>query len=245
MVWNNEIGLADIISIAALIATFITVLLVLVQRHDSTRPFVSIKIKENVTYTASAASNDEFPLSIDDDAITINCFGNGMAKDVSIESYLVLDKDAGFYKRIKIAGGTGEFYNEGKLKLFFLLNPTRTTFNSINCNESEKLTPDIMGKLLGMAFTGLDAVSQADDKSIPISSSSIVFKIVFYDMLGRKYRNYYLVSNMISSFSNDKYSFYLTSEILPRRQFSKLMKIYKKQNCCGNFRGEYTPSYRR
>lgn len=245
MTWNNELNLADIISIMALIGTFVTVVLILIQRHDSARPFITIRTKNNKSHSISFDSNEELKIDIDEDAVTISCFGNNMAKNIEVESYFLLDKEAVFYKNLRIVGGTGKVIKDGKMVLFFLLNPTRTKYGVINCNETINLTAELMGKLLGVGFCGFDAVSQFDERYIPVSASAIILKVTFFDLLGKKYCNYFIVSGMFSSFSKTSYSFRLNSEILSKRQFAKMLDIYKTQKCCGSFRNEYTPSYKR
>lgn len=242
MTWNNEIGLADIISILALLATFITVFLLFIQRHDSARPFVSIKIENKTTYAVSYTPTKESPIGIDNDAITINCSGS-IAKGVDIESYFVLDKEIDFYRTIKISNGIGEVSKDGDVRMLFFLSPKRTRFSSINCNESISLTSELYGKLLGMAYSGLDAIGQAEGEYLPISYSAIVLKVKFSDILGKRYCYYYLISNKMIMFANEKYTFNLTCDVLTRKQFTKMMNIYKRQKCCGDFSEEYVPSY--
>ena len=244
MFWNNEISLADIISIIALIATLVTVFLILIQRHDAAKPVLFIRPK-NSNNNQIRLTNYGIDFDLNKCPVELSCFGNNLAKKVCIESYFLLDKELSFYKTISIKGGLLTTHFEDKPLFVVMLRPSRVCFDAINCNEIINLNNELGGKLLGIVLCGFDAVSQRDDKCIPFSKSSIVLKLSYMDMYNKKYNDYAVVSFNCSSFSNNGMRFSFEGKQITGKVFKRYMKLYKKQNCCGWFGDNYIPSYDR
>lgn len=238
LIWNNEISIADIISVVALFATLITVILIFIQRSDSTKPYVCIKTTstiQNIKY-----NNDCLESKIEHDSVQLCCYGNGIAKDVVVESFFILDKELDFYKSISIKGGVATIKDEdGKMKSFFLVNPRKDCWSIIGCDEKTDLIRCIYGKVLCLAFCGLDAVSQSTDLMIPISTPNIIFRISYKDMFDKKYETFFRLSCDISSFSSSSYFFSFNCKAITKKIFMKAIKLHKQQKCCGWFRENY------
>lgn len=243
MSWDNSISLSDIISIAALLATLITVILIFVQRSDSAKPMVFVRTKNNKSNKLSI-KNDEILFDFSENPVEIGCFGNSFAKDVVVESYFILDRDNDFYNNIKIKGGVATFLKDGTMRSFFFVNPTKNNYEIINRNEVFNINQDLQGKLFGMAFCGYDAVMQLSENTIPVSCPCIAIRLQYSNIHGRKYKRYYSLSCRFDGFSREYYSFILISKSISKHEFNNLLKAHKKQNCCGWFRNEYDPVYK-
>lgn len=244
MVWDNSISAADIISVLALLATFITIVLIFIQRHDSAKPILFIRTK-NSEENHLELTNYGLDFDLEKSPVEISCFGNNLAKRVSIESYFLLYKSLSFYKTIYIKGGIMTMDVENKPKTFFVVKPSLINFEVINCNETINLNNELRGKLLAMILCGFDALMQHDDKGIPFSKSCIFIKMVYYDMHDKKYTTYAVLSFDFSVFSEEGMHFSFTSKIISKKSFAKYMKLYQEQNCCGWFSSDYVPSYDR
>ena len=235
MIWNNEISLADIISMVALIATFATVVLICLQRGDGARPYVGIRVQNNDKKVLF--ENDELKCDLKNDSIQICCFGNGIAKDVLVESYFLLDKELSFYKKVSISGGLLKFNGDNeKMTKFFLVRPTKDYYEFINSDECLDMLQNLYGKIFGIALCGFDELSKKNDKMIPISIPYIILRVAYSDMFGKRYETYFRLSWNISSFSKNFYTFSLKCKTIQKKEFDGYVKIHKKQNCCGWFK---------
>ncbi len=243
MVWINEISLADIISIIALVATFITVVLIFVQRNDGAKPCVFVKTnseKNNYSFIRK-----EFKCDLGTDSIQICCLGNGIAKNISVESYLVLDKTMDFYKTISIKGGLATVKtNKGKLEGCIVVRPNICRFEAMNNNESVTIANVLEPKILTMAFCGSDAISQRNGNLIPWSEPCIILKISYTNIFGKNYVSFFQISLSICMFSEKEIAFFIKNKSIKKKEYKTLLAVYKKQNYCGWFSKEYEPQYK-
>ena len=243
MVWDNSISISDIISSLALLATFITVLLILVQRHDAAKPALFVRAK-NKEVNVFKYTGEDFTFILENNYFELGCSGNCLAKGVDIESYLLLDKEPSFYKHLSIGNGIIKTSFEGKRKCNVFVRPTKVHIEAVNCNEIINISNEVSAKLLGMVLCCFDAAMQCNEKELPISQSCVVLKIDYFDVLNKRYVDYYTLSLELFSFLSPVELYYsFTTRKIGKKDFNHYIAVYKKQNCCGWFSEKYIPSY--
>ena len=220
MEWNKNISLTDIISILALVATFVAILLMLIQRHDLSRPFVCIRT--NSSETCTLLSN--LGLDIKSHAIDLSCIGNNVAQNICLEAYFCMSHKIMYDDTIAINRGFCEFKKDN-CAICFSLHPIKIGFSIINGNETVNLANDLVGHILGIAILGYDSIKMAiKNNDSNFYSPNIIISIVYEDVLGKHYHKYFMIASEFCIIQNDNYTFRLNSRIISKKTFNRMLK---------------------
>lgn len=200
-----------------LFATFITILLVLIQRHDATRPYISLRSKGQQRKCFA----NELKSSKNKEVVSVVCMGNGFAKEVTIKSRCFLGETNEKYKDLILTGNWPQYKKEN-INMFLNPKVQDIYFDAVMEREAFDLSFYFDAILSICCLAMLDLASNNKNINDFNLESYICCQITYKDSIGKLYTRYVVVTIFpcFLNCSGKEVSFGLACKNVSKRTFN-------------------------
>ncbi|MDE6597996.1 MAG: hypothetical protein K2K60_05105 [Clostridia bacterium] len=209
MIFENKISIADIISIVAILATFITILQVKHQRGDSLKPFLTIKPSDNyfVYNKAKPFSNNNFDLYLSN-------IGGHLAKNASIEINICNIPSNLLSSEIEI---NQHLFALNKKAIYMLHKSLQFTY--IEPQEKHYLAGKLDNYIILLCNIYLDLFKSNKLEKNIFNVGEILIKISYYNIIDHNFKNYLSLTVNPISISDKEINFSIDIKELTKKTY--------------------------
>lgn len=178
--FNNEISIADILSLSATIISFITLIFLFVQRKDASKTRVFLDNHSDNTYIKINANEPDFS----NVKISLGIVGGEYISNFKLESHLINGND-----RIE------NVYTSHSGNRLYIIHPT-IQYDYVDKNNNYSLNEHFIAYVFAMGdymFSQLKDNSDAQQKLANLKSYVLYTRFSYCDSNGYAYKSYYKI----------------------------------------------------
>ena len=218
MIFDNTISIAEIISIVAILCTFVTILQVKQQRIDSVKPYITIKpIDKSYNY-----KKDDLEHSVNFELFASN-IGNGLAKNASLKFNIVNVPEILSDDSLVIANN----YFEVNKRTFYLLHHD-IDFTYFESQEQHDISGTLDNYIILMCRLYMKVLISSKKNIDALSSLKVVVKIEYFSVLKERLHNYLGISLNPITIAEDEINFYIDIQEMSKREY----RNYTRKTVC-------------
>lgn len=228
--FNNEFSIADILSLLALLAMFITILQVKNQDKRNIKP--TIVFKENTNYYEYNTCEEDSGVKVQ---LELSNIGLGVAKTVKVYTSLDLSKFKGLTQNIEITTNTLEI-NDDKRKALYMIGDKEENFLYMEPDRKICFSSIVSHyiNVLGLLYTNIMKNKEnRDAMNILLGQSNqgdIYCVIAYTDIYGKIYNSYFQLKIVPVMIAEDSMSFNINVKEITSKEYRLYFKEKQKIN---------------
>ena len=226
--FNNEFSIADILSLLALLAMFITIVQVKKQAKRSIKP--TVVFKENQQYYEYNDSVEDSSIDVE---LELSNIGAGVAKTVTVLSNLNLSKFKGLMQNIKITNDILQM-KDNEHNVIYMIGNKEETFLYVEPNRKIYCS-SIIGhyiKILCLIYTNIVKSNKHEKLERLLKKSNqgeIYYNIDYTDIHDKRYNNYFQLIIDPIIISRDGLSFKIKLKEIKSKDYKSQTKGNRKR----------------
>ncbi len=217
MIFDLTISITDIISVLAILLTFVTILQIKHQRTDTLKPYMTVRpIDEVYHFDCKNKRLKEKPI------INLCNIGSNLAKNINIELYSYNIPNALLSKTLQI---TQNSCSIDKQKLIILHHNIDFTY----CEPKENI--EIGSTLYGYIETFCHIYEDlflSNKEECIRQTPKVIIKVSYLNILGKKNYIYLCLHEEISVLSINEIDFYIKTYEISKKQYEKIITDLNK-----------------